>query len=77
MNNERIEFTILRNLIFNEEFTRKTLPFVNEIYFTKREEQILFQEINSFVMKYKNLPSKESILIELGNRKDINDTEVK
>ena len=75
MNNERIEFTILRNLIFNEEFTRKTLPFVNEIYFTKREEQILFQEINSFVMKYKNLPSKESILIELGNRKDINEEE--
>ena len=73
MNNERIEFTILRNLIFNEEFTRKTLPFVNEIYFTKREEQILFQEINSFVMKYNNLPSKESILIELGNRKDINE----
>ena len=75
MDNERIEFTILRNLIFNEEFTRKTLPFVNEIYFTKREEQILFQEINSFVMKYKNLPSKESILIELGNRKDINEEE--
>ena len=35
INNERIEITILRNLIFNEEFTRKTLPFVNEIYFTK------------------------------------------
>ena len=64
MNNERIEFTILRNLIFNEDYTRKVLPFVNEIYFPKREEQILFQEINSFVMKYKNLPSKESILIE-------------
>ena len=77
MDNERIEFTILRNLIFNEDYTRKTLPFVNEIYFTKREEQILYQEINSFVMKYKNLPSKEAILIELGNRKDINDTEVK
>ena len=77
MDNERIEFTILRNLIFNEDYTRKTFPFVTEIYFTKREEQILFQEINSFVMKYKNLPSKEAILIELGNRKDINDTEVK
>ena len=35
INNERIEITILRNLIFNEEFTRKALPFVNEIYFTK------------------------------------------
>ena len=76
-NNERIEITILRNLIFNEEFTRKALPFVNEIYFTKREEKILFQEINIFVEKYKNLPTKETLLIELGYRKDINDEEVK
>ena len=75
MNNERIEQTILRNLIFNEDFTRKTLPFIKEIFFAKREEQILFQEIDSFVQKYKNLPTKESILIELGNRKDINEEE--
>ena len=75
MNNERIEQTILRNLIFNEDFTRKTLPFIKEIFFAKREEQILFQEIDTFVQKYKNLPSKESILIELGNRKDINEEE--
>ena len=71
MNNERLEITILRNLIFNEDFTRKTLPFINEIYFPKIEEKILFQEIDSFVQKYKNLPTKESILIELCNRKDI------
>ena len=77
INNERIEITILRNLIFNEEFTRKTLPVVNEIYFTKREEKILFQEINTFVEKYKNLPTKETLLIELGYRKDINDDEIK
>ena len=77
MNNERIEQTILRNLIFNEDFTRKTLPFINEIYFTKREEKILFQEIDNFVQKYKNLPTKETILIELNNRKDINEEENK
>ena len=77
MNNERIEQTILRNLIFNEDFTRKTLPFIKEIFFTKREEQILFQEIDTFVQKYKNLPTQESILIELGNRKDINEEEHK
>ena len=51
MNNERIEYTILRNLIFNEDYTRKVLPFINEIFFTKREEQILFQEINTFVFE--------------------------
>jgi len=77
MNNERIEQTILRNLIFNEEFTRKTLPFINEIYFPKREEKILFQEIDNFVQKYKNLPTKETLLIELNNRKDINEEENK
>ena len=77
INNERIEISILRNLVFNEEFTRKTLPFIKELYFTKREEKILFQEINSFVEKYKNLPTRESLLIELGYRKDINDEEVK
>src|SRR6056300_1348931 len=76
-NNERIEITILRNLIFNEDYTRKTLPFINEIYFTKRDEQILFQEINTFVEKYKNLPTRETLLIELGYRKDVNDEEVR
>ena len=76
MNNERIEFTILRNLIFNEDYTRKVLPFVNEIYFTKREEKILFQEIDSFVQKYKNLPTKETILVELNKRKDLKEDEL-
>ena len=76
-NNERIEVTILRNLIFNEDYTRKALPFIDEIYFTKREEKILFQEINNFCEKYKNLPTKESLLIELGYRKDINEEENK
>ena len=76
-NNERIEISILRNLIFNEDYTRKTLPFIKELYFTKREEKILFQEINSFVEKYKNLPTKESLLIELGYRKDVNEEELK
>ena len=71
----RIENTIISSLFFNEDYTRKVLPFINEIFFPKREEQILFQEINTFVLKYKNLPSKESILIELGNRKDINEEE--
>ena len=76
-NNERIEVTILRNLIFNEDYTRKALPFIDEIYFTKREEKILFQEINNFCEKYKNLPTKESLFIELGYRKDINEEENK
>ncbi len=73
---ERIELTILRNLVYNEEFTRKVLPFVKEEYFVNREEQTLFGEIFKFVDKYKNLPTKETLLIELNQRKDINQEEL-
>ena len=76
-NNERIEITILRNFFFNEEFTRKALPFVKSEYFTNRIEKLLYEEVYTFVEKYKNLPTKETILIELNRRKDINDDELK
>ena len=70
--NDRIENTILNNLFFNEPFTRKTIPFLKESYFTKRDERILFSEIHKFLHTYNNLPTKEAILIELNNRKDLN-----
>ncbi len=77
MNNERIEQTILRNLMYNEPYMRKSIPFLKDIYFSKREEHILFAEIYKFIAKYNNLPTKESILIELNNRKDLNEEEYK
>ena len=76
-NNERIELTILRNFFFNEDYTRKALPFVKTDYFTNRVERLLYEEIDKFVQQYKNLPTKETILIEFGRRKDVNDEEVK
>jgi len=75
LNNERIEITVLRNFIFNEAFTRKALPFCKEDYFIIRPEKILFREIDAFVNKYKNIPTKEALIIELGQRKDINEGE--
>ena len=74
---ERVELTILRNLFFNEDFTRKVTPFIKPDYFTSRDERILFEEVEKFIVKYKNSPTKEAILIELGKRKDINDDECK
>ena len=55
---------------------RKAIPFLKDIYFSKREESILFSEIYSFVEKYQNLPTKETILVEMGYRKDLNDQDV-
>ena len=72
---ERLETTILNNLFYQEDYARKVLPFLKEDYFGLRTEKILFTEIYKFVEKYNNLPTKESILIELGQRKDINEEE--
>ena len=74
-NSDRIETTILNNLFYQEDYTRKVLPFLKEDYFGLRTEKILFREIYKFVEKYNNLPTKEAILIELSQRKDINEEE--
>ena len=74
---DRIETTILSNLFFNEDFTRKALPFIQADYFSNSDEQTLFAEIEKFVENYKNLPTKDTILIELGGRKDLTEEQLK
>ena len=74
---DRIESTIISNLFFNEDFTRKALPFIQSEYFSNSEEKTLFDEITKFVENYKNLPTKDTILIELNNRKDLNEDQLK
>jgi len=71
----RIELTILSNFFHNEDYTRKVLPFLKEEYFNNRVEQLVFTEVFKFVEKYNNLPTKEAILIEISQRKDINEEE--
>jgi len=74
---ERIETTAIKHLIHNEEYTRKVLPFLKEEYFSDRHEQILFREIEKFVSKYNNLPTKESLSIEINSNKSVNEDEYK
>ena len=73
----RLEDTILSHLIHNEDYCRKVLPFLKDDYFASRSDKVLFSEIYAFVDKYNNLPTKETLIIELGNRKDITEEEYK
>ena len=74
---ERIERTALRNLIHNEEYSRKVLPFIKEDYFSDRLEKLLFKEIYKFITKFNALPTKEALSIEINDSKDINEDEYK
>ncbi len=63
------EKTLLSNLIHNEDFTRRTIPFIKPDFFRNRDEVTLFNIINAFVVKYNALPTKEAIAIELSTEK--------
>ena len=72
-----IEHTALTNLIHNEPFARKVLPFIKGDYFSDRTERIVFEEIEKFVDKYNALPNKNSLEVELDSRKDLNEEDYK
>ncbi len=68
---EKIETTILRNLIFNDDYCRKVLPFLKNEYFENIHEKVVFEEISKFILNYDNLATKEVLLIETEKRTDI------
>ena len=70
---ETIENTIIKNLICNEEYTRKVLPFLKPDYFDKAHEKIIFDECAKFIVQYDKCPTIEILSIECEKRKDIND----
>ena len=70
---ERIEETILRNLIYDEEFYRKVVPFIKADYFIELQERVIFEEIQDFSTKYDKVPTKEVLNINLQNRSDLTD----
>jgi len=77
MSTQTIERTTLSNLVYNEPYARKVLPFIKPEYFNNRHERVVFEEINKFMEKYGNQPTKEALSIELDNRKDLTDEEFK
>ena len=70
---ERIETTILRNLLCNEQFYRKVVPFVKPDYFNEIHERVIYEEVWNFASNYELVPTKEVLIINLENRKDLNE----
>ena len=70
---ERLETTILKNLLSDEEYTRKVVPFLKSDYFHDRSERLLFEQIESFITKYNNLPTTEILIIELDKNADVSE----
>ena len=74
---ERLELTILRNLVFNEDYARKVIPFIQPEYYEQRVEKIVFEEIVEFIVKYGSSITIEALNIEIDNRRDLTESENK
>ena len=72
----RIEQQILSNLIYDEHYCRKVIPFLKREYFADRKESIVIKEIIDFFNKYNKPLTPEILAIEVGNAKGVTDKEV-
>ena len=70
--NTNIEQVVLKNILTNEKYMRKVLPFVKPDYF-EGIYKILFKEAGKFVGQYKNLPTAEAFKIEIDNADSFNE----
>jgi hypothetical protein len=72
-----LEKTIFKNLLSNEDYTRKVLPFLKEAYFQTRSDKAFFKIFSEYVDQYNNVPSLTAMLIESEKLSNLNDDEVK
>lgn len=73
----KLEQAILKNLVYNEDYLRKVLPFIKSDYFSDRTERTLFDEITSFTETYNNPPTIEALSIAVKEKTNLSDDEVK
>ena len=74
---DNIEILILKNLLHNESYARKVIPFIKSEYFDNTSQKIVFEEIFSFIQEYNKQVTKEVLCIEVENRQDINESSFK
>ena len=72
----RLEQTILKNLIYNDEYIRKVLPFLRPEYFTDGTDRKVFKAINEFVQTYNVPPSVEAVELAIKEGKNLTNDEV-
>ncbi len=72
-----LERAIFNNLLNNETYARKTIPFLKPEYFHNRNDKVVFELINAYVMEYNAFPTKEAMLVDLNNRDNISEDQFK
>ena len=62
-----VEKLIFSNLVHDEEYARKVIPFLKEEYFSDYNDRVIYRLIDGYVAKYGKFPSKEALAVDLSN----------
>ena len=71
----KTELVILRHLLNDEDYARRTLPYLKPEYFQDRIEKTVYEQIDKFINKYNSLPTKEALTIEIDDNAKMSDEE--
>ena len=72
-----VEHIILQNLLYNDEYSRRVIPFVEPEYFHDHTEKSVFKVLKSFILKYNNLPTREALMIDIDKNSSMNEQQFK
>ena len=72
-----IENLVIKNLLLNEEYVRKALPFIKSDYFADTTGKKLFEVVSKYFVEYSALPTKEALVIDVGQLEGISDDQHK
>ncbi len=65
MSKLNLEQTILTNLLYSPDYTRKVIPYIKEEYFQDHTEKVIFRTIAAYVERYKSSPDQEVVKLDL------------
>jgi replicative DNA helicase len=73
----KIETVILQNLINDDEYMRKVIPFLKRDYFIDNNEKIIYDRIKDFIDQYNSIPNKDALVISVQNDKSLTEDQYK
>lgn len=70
-----VEELIFSNLIYNEGYGRKVIPFLRTEYFTSKIDRALFSTVHNYVERFNSFPNQTALFIELENTNNLTQDE--
>ena len=75
--NSKIEQVILQNLVTDDVYMRKVIPFLKRDYFLENSDRLIFDRIKAFIDEYNTPPNKDALIVALQNDKTLNEEQFK